>query len=69
MGETVELIDRPAAALNERPDPAAVRGVCPCCSAEIVSNCYYVDGKGYYIAWECRRSLGKAPTCDYRRVL
>jgi hypothetical protein len=52
-----------------RPDPEWVRGRCPMCGEDVVSNCYYVGGKGYIIVWECWSSLGEEPTCEYRRVL
>jgi hypothetical protein len=52
-----------------RPDPEWVRGRCPMCGEDVVSNCYYVGGKGYIIIWECWASLGETPRCDYRRVL
>jgi hypothetical protein len=52
-----------------RPDPDWVRGVCPRCGEDLVSNCYYVGGKGYLVVWECWGSTGPEPTCDYRRVL
>ena len=54
---------------RERPEPDWVRGVCPRCGEELVSNCYYVSGRGYLVVWECWASQGAAPTCDYRRVL
>ncbi len=53
---------------EERPDPDWCRGTCPLCGEDVVSNCYYVGGKGYIIVWECWASLGEAPTCDYLRV-
>jgi hypothetical protein len=52
-----------------RPDPEWVRGRCPLCGEDVVSNCYYVGGKGYIIIWECWASLGEKASCDYRRVL
>jgi hypothetical protein len=58
-----------ATARSQRPDPDWVRGRCPMCGEEVVSNCYYVGGKGYIIVWECWASLGDTATCDYRRVL
>jgi hypothetical protein len=58
-----------AVARTERPDPDWVRGRCPMCGEEVVSNCYYVGGKGYIIVWECWASLGETASCDYRRVL
>lgn len=54
---------------QERPDTDWVRATCPSCGSEIVSNAYYVGGRGYVIIWECWESLGEAPTCDYRRRL
>jgi hypothetical protein len=53
----------------DRPDPDWVRGRCPVCDEEVVSNVYYIGGKGYIIVWECWASLGENPTCDYRRTL
>lgn len=54
----------------ERPDPEWVRpDPCPLCGGEVVSNCYYVGGRGYVLAHECWEGLGEDPTCDYRRVL
>lgn len=52
-----------------RPDPKWVRGNCPECGDDLVSNMYYVGGKGYLLCWECWSSLGENPTCSYRRVL
>lgn len=47
-----------------------VRGSCPMCGEKIVSTCYWIEGKGYAIVWECVGALAKdGPTCDYRRVL
>jgi hypothetical protein len=54
---------------GERPDPEWVRGRCPMCGEDVVSNAYYVAGKGYLIIWECWASLEDEPRCDYRRVL
>jgi hypothetical protein len=54
---------------TERPSPEWVRGVCPYCGSELVSNAYHVGGVGYVIFWECWEALGAAPTCDYRRSL
>ena len=52
-----------------QPRPEWVRGKCPQCGAAVVSNCYYVGGRGYIIAHECWNSLGETPTCTYRKVL
>jgi hypothetical protein len=52
-----------------RPDPKWVRGRCPECGEELVSNMYYIGGKGYLLVWECWSSLGEQPQCCYRRVL
>jgi len=51
-----------------RPDPEWVRGRCPLCGEEVVSNYHYIGGKGHVVIWECWASIqGKG--CDYRRVL
>lgn len=54
---------------TERPDPAWVRGKCPQCGEVVISNLYYVGGKGYILRWECWNSLGADASCDYRKVL
>ena len=51
------------------PQPEWVRGRCPDCGDHLVSNCYYVGGKGYVICWECWSSLSGRPTCGYRKVI
>ena len=56
-------------AAEARPDPKCVRGTCPECGELLVSNCYYIEGKGYLIVWECWASLKARPSCAYRRVL
>jgi hypothetical protein len=53
----------------ERPRPEWVRGQCPQCGDDLVSNCYYVGGRGYLICWDCWASLKPTPTCTYRKVL
>jgi hypothetical protein len=55
--------------VSGRPDPQWVRGNCPECGDDLVSNMYYIGGKGYLIAWECWSSLMENPTCAYRRFL
>ena len=60
-----------------RPDPQWIRGRCPECGDDLVSNLYYIGGKGYILVWECWGSLGgdAAATaagkdrCRYRKVL
>lgn len=64
----VTLLNGPAHKA-ERPAPEWVRGACPFCGEEVVSNAYYVGGRGYLIRMECWASLGESPTCEYRRVL
>ena len=56
---------------TERPDPEWIRGSCPVCKGDLVSNAYYVGGQGYIILWQCWESLGSPEerTCDYQRVL
>jgi hypothetical protein len=64
-----ETINAPKAANDGRPDPQWVRGRCPECGDDLVSNLYYIGGKGYLMIWECWSSLGENPRCTYRRVL
>ncbi len=54
---------------SDRPRPEWVRGLCPQCGEELVSNCYYVGGRGYLVMHECWASLQDNPTCGYRKVL
>lgn len=70
MSTATELVSGPSRKA-ERPDPDWVRGRCPMCGEEVVSNCYYIGGKGYIMVWECWSALGDEDeqTCDYRRIL
>lgn len=52
-----------------QPKPEWVRGVCPNCAGPVVSNCYYVGGRGYQCIYECWHGLSAEPTCTYRKVL
>lgn len=52
-----------------QPDPQWVRGLCPLCGAPVVSNLYYVGGKGYLNRWECWNGTGMNDSCDYKRVI
>lgn len=63
--------DQPAApvAVAKRPDPAWVRGRCPKCGDDVVSNMYYLSGKGYFIYWECWNKTSEPATCDYSKQL
>lgn len=54
---------------SDRPRPEWVRGTCPQCGDDLVSNCYYVGTRGYLILWECWASLPPSPTCHYRKVV
>ena len=54
---------------SDRPRPEWVRGKCPSCGDDVVSNCYYVGGAGYRIIWECWGSLSAPATCDYRKAI
>ncbi|BDI31346.1 hypothetical protein CCAX7_33970 [Capsulimonas corticalis] len=54
---------------SSRPQSEWVRGKCPKCGDDLVSNCYYVGGRGYLICWECWSSLGGEPQCNYRKIL
>jgi hypothetical protein len=64
-----EAVNTPLVRENGRPDPEWVRGKCPVCGDDLVSNLYYVGGKGYLVRWECWASLGESPNCEYSRVL
>ncbi len=65
----VESVRQAYDGTSDRPRPEWVRGVCPACGETLVSNCYYVGGKGYLCLHECWASLGANPTCTYRKVL
>lgn len=52
-----------------RPRAEWVRGVCPQCGDDVVSNAYYVGGRGYVVVQECWDSLGMEPGCTYREVV
>ena len=76
IGEPGEAISLPRRG-EGRPDPQWVRGRCPECGDDLVSNLYYIGGKGYLLVWECWGSLGAdgedrgahEGRCRYRRVL
>jgi hypothetical protein len=68
-GAAVESVRQAFDAETDRPRPEWVRGTCPVCGEPVVSNCYYVGGRGFLVVWECWASLCPAPTCDYRKVL
>jgi hypothetical protein len=54
---------------GDAPDPAWVRGVCPRCSAPVISDTRYIGGRGYVILWLCWESQGAEPRCTYRKIL
>ena len=54
---------------GDRPDPEWVRGRCPKCGEELVSNLYYTHGVGYRVKWECWASIKKPKSCDFSKVL
>jgi hypothetical protein len=54
---------------EDRPRPEWVRGRCPECGDELVSNLYYVGGRGYLVRWECWASLRNDPQCGFYKVL
>lgn len=54
---------------GSRPHPDWVRGRCPECGDDLVSNLYYTGGKGYLLVWECWNSLQEDARCKYRKVL
>ncbi len=65
----VESVRQAYDGVSNQPRPEWVRGECPQCGDALVSNCYYVGGRGYLICWECWSSLGEKPSCTYRKVL
>ena len=56
-------------AKSDRPRPEWVRGTCPQCGDELVSNCYHVGGQGYLVIWDCWSAISSNPTCTYRTVI
>ncbi|HVK01963.1 MAG TPA: hypothetical protein VM490_00665 [Armatimonadaceae bacterium] len=72
---TETMVECPPVAVDSdgRPDPQWVRGRCPECGDDLVSNMYYVGGKGYIIRWECWSRLTKPESdparCAYYKVL
>ncbi len=62
-------VTAPQRTSGERPDPQWVRGRCPECGDDLVSNLYYIGGKGYLLVWECWGSLVEGSSCHYRKVL
>jgi hypothetical protein len=48
-------------------DPKWIRGVCPQCGGGLLSNLYYIEGRGYLMVMECAESLSERPACNYRR--
>lgn len=65
----VESVRQAFDGTSDRPRPEWVRGKCPQCGNEVVSNCYYVGGKGYLVIHQCWASLGPRPTCTYQKVI
>ena len=64
-----DVVAAPRQTEDGRPNPEWVRGRCPSCGDDLVSNLYYVGGKGYLLVWECWDSLKENAQCGYRRVL
>jgi len=54
---------------EEQPNPEWVRGRCPDCGGSLVSNLYYIGGRGYVVRWECWEALRPTPTCAYKVIL
>lgn len=69
MTDEVEDCDPPSRLPDGRPDPEWIRGTCPKCGDDLVSNLYYVAGKGYLIKWRCWGNESNPPTCDYSKTL
>ena len=64
-----ETVNKPRRTEDGRPNEEWIRGRCPECGDDLVSNFYYIGGKGYLLVWECWDSLNENPQCGYRRVL
>ena len=64
----LEVVRQAYDGIQEHPNPEWVRGQCPQCGEAIVSNLYYIGGRGYLCVWECWNSLGEKPTCQYRKI-
>ncbi|HAH86098.1 MAG TPA: hypothetical protein DCL60_01855 [Armatimonadetes bacterium] len=69
MGRSEKTKTIQANRTDDQPNAAWVRGVCPECGEPLISNCYYIKGKGYLIVWECWGSLKDEPACTYRKIL
>lgn len=52
--------------VERQPDAEWIRAFCPRCGLPVVSNAYYIGGRGYIVRWECWGSLAMAPSCDFR---
>ena len=64
-----DATDRPRQDATDRPRPEWVRGICPDCGDELVSNCYHIASRGYLVTHDCWSSLSATPTCSYRKVI
>lgn len=71
MSDTKELVSLgfQAGEPEPKPDDIFSRGACPKCGHVLISNLYWVEGKGYLFLWECWNALQPVTTCDYRRTL
>lgn len=65
----VAAVNPPPETPDGRPHPDWVRGRCPECGDDLISNMYFVYGRGYLLCWECWGSRGENAACSYRRVL
>lgn len=53
---------------DDRPSPEIVRGRCPECGGEYVSNLYWHKDCGYLIRYECWEGLLPGGVCDFYAV-
>ena len=66
----VEIVRQASNGVTDgRPPEARVHGICPQCGEVLVSNCYYVGGKGYIVEWRCWAGAQNSSACSYRRIL
>jgi len=75
--EERRVLDRPGFQLamgavpereEERPPEEIVRGRCPECGEELVSNLYYHTERGYLLRYECWEALMPEGRCRFYAV-
>lgn len=67
-GAAVETMRQCWDGQRDQPKPEWTRGNCPQCGAPVVSNCYYIGGRGFVIVLECWEALRSPAACTFRQV-